>query len=225
MGTIRAHSEKEIEARREEILGAAEKLIMAHDWSSVTLAQIAAKTSISRTSIYNYYRTKEEVFWDLLLREYKNWHAELELRFPLAEGNNGNSDLPNNLSPITRSEFCQTLVGSFWERKCFLRLVYLSSEIPFEPCGADFSRRYRQEMQSLYGWLFSLLKNHFPLAAENEISLFLAQFVRYLVTIHGLTHISDEQLDLMKGLGMFATVADTKSVCYDGLMLLSSRLE
>ena len=222
MGMIRAHSEKEIEARRAEILSAAEKLIMTHDWSSLTLAQIAVKTSISRTSIYNYYRTKEEVFWDLLLREYKDWHTELERRFSFARGN---INLQYDNPPLTRSEFCQSLVDSFWERECFLRLVYLSSEIPFEPCGEEFSRRYWQEMQSLYGWLFSLLKKQFPRADENEISLFLAQFVRYMVTIHGLLHISNEQLDLMKGLGMFKTVADTKSVCYDGLMLLSSRLE
>ena len=44
----------------------------------ITIRDIGARTSFTRTSIYNYFQTKEEIFLALLQREHEAWIADLE---------------------------------------------------------------------------------------------------------------------------------------------------
>lgn len=73
-----AGSEKRTNARREEIINACEKLYQTMSFKEITIKQIGEVTSFSRTSIYNYFETKEEIFLALLTREYKMWVEQLK---------------------------------------------------------------------------------------------------------------------------------------------------
>ena len=53
-------------ARREEIISACEKLYQTMSFKEITLKDIAGATSFTRTSIYNYFHTKEEIFLPFL---------------------------------------------------------------------------------------------------------------------------------------------------------------
>ena len=64
-------------ARKEEIVNACEKLYQTMSFKDITLKEIGKETSFSRTSIYNYFQTKEEIFLALLKREYDAWIREL----------------------------------------------------------------------------------------------------------------------------------------------------
>ena len=64
-------------ARKEEIINACEKLYQTMSFKDITLKEIGKETSFSRTSIYNYFLTKEEIFLALLKREYDAWIREL----------------------------------------------------------------------------------------------------------------------------------------------------
>lgn len=64
-------------ARKEEIINACEKLYQTMNFKDITLKEIGKETSFSRTSIYNYFQTKEEIFLALLKREYDAWIREL----------------------------------------------------------------------------------------------------------------------------------------------------
>ena len=64
-------------ARREEIISACEKLYQTMSFKEITLKDIAGATSFTRTSIYNYFQTKEEIFLALMQKEYERWVEEL----------------------------------------------------------------------------------------------------------------------------------------------------
>ena len=66
------------EARREEIINACEKLYQTKSFREITIKEIGNATSFTRTSIYNYFQTKEEIFLALLKREYKLWNSALK---------------------------------------------------------------------------------------------------------------------------------------------------
>ena len=66
-------------ARREEIINACAKLYETLTFKDVTIKEIANFTSFTRPSIYNYFRTKEEIFLALLQREYEGWTTDLNL--------------------------------------------------------------------------------------------------------------------------------------------------
>lgn len=64
-------------ARREEIINACASLYETMGFRDITLRDIGEKTSFTRTSIYNYFQTKEEIFLALLQREHEAWAADL----------------------------------------------------------------------------------------------------------------------------------------------------
>ena len=210
MGTIRAHSDSEIQARKDEILKSAAELLSTGDWGSLTLATVAEKTSISRPSMYNYYKIKEEMYLDLMVREYADWKSNLEARLSV---------------PLSRSDFCHVLVDSLWERDLLTMLMTLYSELPLEKCRPCFLDNYNQALHQFYLRFSERLSSNFPNASEKDRNAFHVQFVRYCVTFRGMIHFPKEQLELIKSLGTFGELTDTKGICYDGLMLLSAGLE
>ena len=72
-------------SRKEEIINACEKLYQTMSFKEITIKDIGAVTSFTRTSIYNYFQTKEEIFLALMQREYELWAAEVNT---LAEEHN-----------------------------------------------------------------------------------------------------------------------------------------
>ena len=64
-------------ARRDEIINACAELYETTCFKDLTLKDIGKATSFTRTSIYNYFQTKEEIFLALLEREYDLWNADL----------------------------------------------------------------------------------------------------------------------------------------------------
>lgn len=65
-------------ARREEIISACAKLYETKSFKEITIKEIGNITSCTRTSIYNYFETKEEIFLALLQKEYELWVNDLE---------------------------------------------------------------------------------------------------------------------------------------------------
>ena len=65
-------------ARKEEIIDACRSLYETRSFKEITLKEIGQQTSFTRTSIYNYFETKEEIFLALYEREYDRWNADLE---------------------------------------------------------------------------------------------------------------------------------------------------
>lgn len=55
-------SEELTRARRDEIVNACASLYESMSFKEITLKEIGKRTSFTRTSIYNYFQTKEEIF-------------------------------------------------------------------------------------------------------------------------------------------------------------------
>ena len=64
-------------ARKAEIINACAELYETMNFKDVTLKEVGAKTSFSRTLIYYYFHTKEEIFLALIQREYEAWIRDL----------------------------------------------------------------------------------------------------------------------------------------------------
>ena len=65
-------------ARRGEIVDACRKLYESMSFKEITLKEIGQQTSFTRTSIYNYFETKEEIFLALFQQEYELFVRDLD---------------------------------------------------------------------------------------------------------------------------------------------------
>lgn len=55
-------------SRREEIVNACETLYKTKSFKDITIKDIGGATTFTRTSVYNYFETKEEIFLALITR-------------------------------------------------------------------------------------------------------------------------------------------------------------
>ena len=82
MTTVPKGSIELMNACKEEIINACETLYKTMSFKEITMREFANATSFTRTAIYNYFRTKEEIFLSLLAHEYERWADELDaIRF------------------------------------------------------------------------------------------------------------------------------------------------
>ena len=71
-------SDELTQSRKDEIVSACEELYKSMSFKDITVKEIGCVTSFTRTSIYNYFSTKEEIFLALLQREYTLWIEQLK---------------------------------------------------------------------------------------------------------------------------------------------------
>lgn len=106
-------SEELTNARKEEIINACASLYETMGFKDITIRDIGAKTSFTRTSIYNYFQTKEEIFLALLEREHRLWIADLE-------------EIVQTNSSLSVDGFADKLARTLEKRGCMLKLMCMN---------------------------------------------------------------------------------------------------
>ena len=69
----RARTENQIEQRIDSILQAAAELFTDYRLDQITLAMIGKKASFTRSNLYRYFSTKEEIYLQLLAHDIQQW--------------------------------------------------------------------------------------------------------------------------------------------------------
>lgn len=207
----RARTQAQIENRREEILNSCYALFQQEEYDNITLKAISEMTSISRTSMYSYYKAKEEVFLDLLKREYLNWGFELKKSFDAAES-------------ITREELCHLITDTYLQRETMMQLLSVHLTAIEKNCSLEKLTQFKKESKQVFDILAEGIAKTFPSAAAEDRILFQQQF---LVFSHGLypsSHPTEKQKEAMEGAGAPMLSCELNEFCYRGLLLLSSQL-
>lgn len=209
MGKVRARTDEELAARKQEILSAARDLLMTMNYESITLAMIAEKTSISRPSMYHYYDKKECVFVDLIIQEYREWGKQMG---PLLERR------------CSQEQFCQTMTDILWGHETLLKLLSLHLPI-WEPCcGEPILRHFAKETLPFQNTLKEVVTFQFPDAGSEEINLFLIQFSIYCNSLYETKYLAQNQMNAIREMRFLDFVPPVEEICYDGLMKLSAGL-
>ena len=100
-------------AKREEIIDACAQLYETMSFKDITLKEIANATSLNRTSIYNYFDTKEEIFLAYMQKEYELWIEDLE-------------NLCRNNKELSRDELADKLAKTLERRGKLLKLMTMN---------------------------------------------------------------------------------------------------
>ena len=172
-------------ARKEEIINACEQLYQTMSFKDITLKEIGNVTSFTRTSIYNYFRTKEEIFLALYEREYDRWNAELI------------SILKDN-ERLSKEELADKIAVSISNRKQLLKLLAMNNydmEANSRPeLLTSFKVAYGTSMQNIC----RLLQKFCPDMTVSEIQNFIYIFFPFMFGIYPYTAVTDKQRVAMK---------------------------
>ncbi len=205
MGSLRARNENEVTARKENILNAAAELLAAEGHGNITLADISEKTNISRPSMYNYYKTKEEIFLDLMVREYLSWKDELETLFP---------------RKVSRETFCRRLASSLISQSLLIRLFSVRQFQLEKNLGAEKMERFYETVKPFFDTFTAMLDKQFPNTDKAKRDMFKIQFTLYCYSVYPMSQMDRQGTND----DFFGKVPDLKTIYYKGLMLLTSEL-
>lgn len=77
MNWVRARSDKQIEQRSNEITKATARLYKNHRFEDITFAMIAREAHFTRSNLYRYFNTREDIFLELLKHDIADWRKEI----------------------------------------------------------------------------------------------------------------------------------------------------
>jgi AcrR family transcriptional regulator len=162
----RARAAQDKEKRRRDFLVVAAGLFDAGDYSSVTMSQIAAKTGLSKGTVYLYFRSKEELFLQLLVDELEEWFGQLTQGLPLMRG----QPLP---------VFAKGFVATLRDRPQLTRLLALMHLVLETHLDAKSAKAFKLRLQRMM----------LPVSAQLEgvLDLPQGQGMRLLLHAHALT--------------------------------------
>ena len=195
-------------ARKEEIINACEQLYKTMSFNEITMKEIGAVTSFTRTSIYNYFQTKEEIFLALFEREYDRWNESLAVI------------LENNDS-LTRRELAEKIAESLSERLQLLKLLstnhfYMGANSRQELL-VSFKRSYGTSM----GNICRLLDKFVLEMSVTQKQDFIYRFFPFMFGIYPYTYVTDKQRTAMEEAGVdyvYQSVYELTLNCILGLL-------
>ena len=178
-------SEEWTSRRKAEILHACAALYETKDFRDITLKDIGEKTSMTRTSIYNYFRTKQEIFLALLQNEYEAWIADLQA-------------IRRENEAMTAESFASALARSLEKRRLFLKILAMNHydlEDSSRPENlVAFKRVYAASMRAVA----ACLEKFFPRMTADGRQGFLYAFFPFLFGVYPYTTVSDKQRRAME---------------------------
>lgn len=173
------------EARKNEIITACAELYKTMSFKEITIKEIGNVTSFTRTSIYNYFQTKEEIFLALLQREYELWVVDLKR-------------IQDENEKMTVSEFADVIAKSLEERKNLLKIMSMNHYDMEENSRierlADFKVVYGQSLTEVR----NCLDKFFPEMTIQEKQDFIYSFFPFMFGIYPYTFVTDKQKEAMK---------------------------
>lgn len=177
-------SEELTAARKEEIITACAELYKTMSFKEITIKEIGNATTFTRTSIYNYFQTKEEIFLALLQREYELWIRRLK-------------QIQVEHERMTGAEFADALAHSLEERGNLLKIMSMN-HYDME----DNSRIERLiEFKVVYGQSLAEVRNcldkFFPEMTAQDKQDFIFSFFPFMFGIYPYTVVTEKQREAM----------------------------
>ena len=194
------------EARRTEIMDACRQLYETMTFKEVNLKEIGKVTSFTRTSIYNYFESKEEIFLAIFEDEYIKWTQDLQQIIDEGE--------------MSRGKLAKKLAESLGKRKLMLKLLsvnlYDMEENSRMECLVSFKIAYGRSRDVLE----ALIKKNYPGIKKKELDDFIFSFLPLLHGVHPYAFATQKQLEAMNEAKVRYKETTIEKLVYTGLMKL-----
>ena len=175
--------------RKEEIIRACAKLYETRSFKEITIKEIGAETSFTRTSIYNYFETKEEIFLALLQKEYEMWVEAIH-------------GVMAQESALTRDQVAQALARTLTDRPRLLRLLSMNlydMEAASRPERlAEFKVAFGASLKAVE----EMIQKYVPEMDAADRQKFLYSVFPFIYGIYPYTSVTEKQKLAMEQAGI-----------------------
>ncbi len=184
----RARSEEQKEERIREIVTATARLYDQSPFDEITLARIAKEARFTRSNLYKYFKTKEEIFLGLLGQDIEDWGRSLveALR-------------PGEVKSV--AEFAAIWARILTEHERLLRLFSILFTSLEKNVSLESLVRFKSTMRVELATIVQLLCELFPTLTPEKAGQFLHVQGALAIGLYPATHLSDIQRQAMEQAG------------------------
>lgn len=173
-----------VKSRQDEILNAAEKLYQTKTFKDITLSDIASLTTFKRTSIYNYFETKEEIFLSLNKRQYESWCKDLE------------SIIQEN-ETLSTEKIADLIAHSLEKREEMLKLMCMNHFDMEANSRIEILTEFKVAFGASMKTVKRILEKFCPDMNENEIQNFIYALYPFIYGIYPYANVNEKQKEAM----------------------------
>ena len=177
------------EARKEEIIAACAALYEEKGFKDTTIKDIGEAITLTRTGIYIYFETKEEIFLALLGREYDAWVSEMR-------------EIMARKTAMTRNDVAEVLAGTLTNHPRLLRL--LSMNLYEMEANSRLERlvEFKKSFGASLETVDLLLQQYIPDMNEDQRRKFIYAFFPFIYGIYPYTSVTEKQMAAMREAGI-----------------------
>ena len=180
-----AGSVERTNARKEEIINACEKLYQTMSFKEITLKEIGKETSFSRTSIYNYFLTKEEIFLAILKREYDDWISQMKEAIASHDS-------------MSNDEIAEILAQTLNEHQQLLKIMSMNHYDLEENSRMELLIEFKVSYGKALQTVSKMLEKFRTDMDEKKRAAFIYSFFPFMFGIYPYTVVTEKQKEAMK---------------------------
>ncbi|MGN0485093.1 MAG: TetR family transcriptional regulator [Lachnospiraceae bacterium] len=203
----RARTKEQIEERQWEIIKACDFLFDEGGYEKVNIKAISEITTLTRSSIYTYYKTKDEIILDLLGYELAEWGDELLVWAQMT-------------APLERVEFSRQFTENIRKKEKMLQHYCLLYSLLEKNCRLEKLVEFKQKAIPVAGGLVEILMTNFPKYSKKEAAEIVEQMIALIIGLYPASHITDKQKEAIARSNTGYRPPDFLSVCQKGIAAL-----
>ncbi len=201
---------KEImDIRKEEIINACEKLYENNSFKDITIKSIGEETTFSRTSIYNYFQTKEEIFLALLKREYERWIDDL-------------NEMYEQNQEMAKEVFADKLANTVAKRKNLLKLLSMNMYDMEENSRMEELIEFKRAYGNAIKMVRKCVDKFFEKMSDEEKEEFVFLFFPLMYGIYPYAEVTEKQMQAMETADVPFKYLSIYDITYKGIIKLLS---
>jgi len=181
----RARTDEQKEQRVDAILEATARLYAASSFEKITLAAIAREANFTRSNLYKYFRSKEEIFFEFLKHDVLLWRRDLVEQYA-------------GISSCTVEIFADIWVKVLVRHERLLRLISVLYAHLEKKANRESLIGFKQMANAEFGQLSDLLGRLFPDLSGARALTFLQQQLAVSIGLYTMTDLSATQQQVLE---------------------------
>ena len=196
-----------VDMRKEEIINVCEKLYENNSFKDITIKSIGEETTFSRTSIYNYFQTKQQIFLALLKREYERWIDDL-------------NEMYEQNSEMVKEVFADKLANTVAKRNNLLKLLSMNMYDIEENSRMEELIEFKMAYGSAIKMVRKCIDKFFVKMSDEEKEEFVFLFFPLMYGIYPYAEVTEKQMQAMDSADVPFKYLSIYDITYKGILKL-----
>jgi len=185
---VRARSDEQIEQRANEIVDATARLYEENRFEDITFAMIAKEADFTRSNLYRYFQTKEDIFLELMKHDIALWRKDILENF--ADGN------------PSLHEVAEAFVELILKHRRMVKLFTILFTLLEPNASLDALTAFKQKINEEIGMVAQFLSTVLPFPSAEAAAEFLTAQSSLVIGGYPMMDLTSKQIEAMQSINM-----------------------